>query len=176
MGTIFCDKCGKETDSSGRFCQWCGSNCEKSNSMGGLTFYSPVSPKTIRDNVNGDDKKDDITFFDVFKGVAIFAFFITFMFLLLYLIPLAFQTTTVITNITITEKYPAHSYSSGKSTSINHPSVVDETGEVYGVSDQQLWGKLRINSTYTIRYFETGGTYPKTIDGAIIDGVSYIFK
>ena len=90
-------------------------------------------------------------------------------------------TATTITNITITEKYPAHTYQStcGKYTCqlTDPPSLVDENGNVYGVADQRLWGMLRPNTTYQVRYYksQTGGA-PNTIDGAVINGTTYVLK
>ena len=28
QGTVFCPRCGKETDDTGRFCQWCGADLD----------------------------------------------------------------------------------------------------------------------------------------------------
>ena len=29
-GTVFCPRCGKETDDTGQFCQWCGADLDES--------------------------------------------------------------------------------------------------------------------------------------------------
>lgn len=89
------------------------------------------------------------------------------------------QVHTTITNITITEKYPAHTYieNYGRYQSVvtDPPSVVDERGYVYGVMSQQLWGMLKVNNTYQVRYFKSSSdTYKYSIDGAVINGTAWI--
>jgi uncharacterized RDD family membrane protein YckC len=44
---MFCPKCGKETDASGKFCQWCGAD------IGSVP--TPVSPAVIHEEVDGPD-------------------------------------------------------------------------------------------------------------------------
>jgi uncharacterized RDD family membrane protein YckC len=44
---MFCPKCGKETDASGKFCQWCGAD------IGSLP--APVSPVVTQEEEDGPD-------------------------------------------------------------------------------------------------------------------------
>ena len=44
---MFCPKCGKETDASGKFCQWCGADIG--------TLPAPVSPVVTQEEEDGPD-------------------------------------------------------------------------------------------------------------------------
>jgi hypothetical protein len=162
MTDRFCNKCGKETDASGRFCQWCGADNE--------TVVIPQQPPKTEDRKKGE-------------GNLGWVFGVIFLMCMIGLLGILYISqlppSLTITNLTITEKYPAHSYMAwcGKAECrlMDYPSVVDENGAVYGVASQQLWGMLRINNTYQVHYYhDQSSTVSKTIDGAVVNGTTYL--
>ncbi len=43
---MFCPKCGKETDASGKFCQWCGADIESAPATGVIAPEEGAMPET----------------------------------------------------------------------------------------------------------------------------------
>lgn len=74
-------------------------------------------------------------------------------------------------NITISEKYPVHTYDGmcGKTPCLREdPSkVIDEEGNLYIVENEKDWAKMKINKTYNVKC-----AYSYTQDGNII-GINY---
>jgi hypothetical protein len=154
MAHIRCPKCGYDIENPGNFCPKCGENTQT---------QKPLTSK----GGNGND---------IPVAILVIIGLIAAMFALMFIV--SNNGTVIITNITITEKYPAHSYESwcGKTQCqlVDPPSVVDENGNNYGVTSMQLWGMLRLNQTYQVRYYEyNGGTFTHMIDGAVVNNVTY---
>lgn len=165
---IFCPHCGKETSGSGIYCAWCGETIHNENNANPVVLKKQSSKPVQDDNISG-------------WAVVLLVFCI--IGIIGVLIFLETQHESTVITITVTEKYPSHSYTSwcGKVQCELHnlPSVVDERGVVYDVANPQLWGSLRINGTYPVRYYissETNSGNRKVIDGATIDGVTYTMR
>lgn len=71
---MFCPKCGKETDASGKFCQWCGADIEP-----------PAPPKAV---VKVDEEEEDETLTGDYAGLGrrFFAFVIDAILLLIFIV------------------------------------------------------------------------------------------
>ena len=85
------------------------------------------------------------------------------------------STPTKIDNITITisEKYPTHSYTqrcgggkaAGATCTYTDPAtIIDDKGNLYVVENENDWAKMQINKTYNVRY----ASYPNAQKGKII--------
>lgn len=164
---IFCPHCGKETSGSGIFCAWCGETIHNENNANPVVLKKPTSKQAQDDNISG------------WAIVLLFFFLVGIVGVMIFLT----QHGSTVVTITVTEKYPAHTYTAwcGKTQCELHnlPSVVDERGVVYDVANPQLWGSLRINGTYPVRYYTSSATNSgngKVIDGATIDGVTYTVR
>jgi hypothetical protein len=176
-----CTQCGRSTDSSGIFCQWCGNQLnphnhlerDRSESRPSVTApaapdnrQSPRTPEPDHELRNAFVTTAIVVMFAV--GIAAFTFWFS-----------ESSTVNVITNITITEKYPAHTYqdwcSNAPCTSSDLGRVIDENGNWYSVTNAQLWGMLNVNETYQVRYYYSKYTTgsEKFIDGAVINGTTY---
>jgi uncharacterized RDD family membrane protein YckC len=70
---MFCPKCGKETDASGKFCQWCGADIEQ-----------PVPPKAV---VKVDEEEEEETLTGNYAGLGrrFFAFVIDAILLFIFI-------------------------------------------------------------------------------------------
>jgi hypothetical protein len=77
-------------------------------------------------------------------------------------------TSIVPMNITIVEKYPVHTYQSGKYTEMDPPKIVDDKGDLYIVQSENDWAKMQINKTYNVMY----ASYPNAQKGKIV-GINY---
>jgi uncharacterized RDD family membrane protein YckC len=72
-GEMFCPKCGKETDASGKFCQWCGADIEP-----------PVPPKAVV-KVDEEEESEPLTGNYAGLGRRFFAFIIDAILLLVFI-------------------------------------------------------------------------------------------
>jgi len=69
---MFCPKCGKETDASGKYCQWCGTDIEI------------IAPKAVM-NVELEEEENPLTGDYAGLGRRVVAFFIDAIMLLIFL-------------------------------------------------------------------------------------------
>jgi hypothetical protein len=71
-------------------------------------------------------------------------------------------------NITVTEKYPVHSYEEMCGKTMCHysdlPKIIDNTGILYIIDTEDIWAKMEINHTYKVQYAK----YPNDPKGKII--------
>jgi hypothetical protein len=141
---IFCRKCGKETDSDGRFCQWCKAD---------ITLLT--KEHTVQEN-----SKDGSSFYLIF-GLITIIIGIIFIGMLM-----TSHTSETIKNITVVEKYP-YQYRGPED------RLVDENGHVYYFHNTLLWAKLKVNQTYEVRVITEGGQWVKYIDATHINDVWY---
>jgi hypothetical protein len=83
---------------------------------------------------------------------------------------------TGVVNITVTEKYPIGIDSCGKyGCSYTQPKIVDKNGTLYVVSDENLWARMKIGETYSIRWYTTNMEPQKHINVVKLeDGVWYM--
>ena len=72
---MFCPKCGKETDASGKFCQWCGSDIDA------------VAPKAVMKTEPEEEDEDETSLTGNYAGLGrrFFAFIIDAIILLIFI-------------------------------------------------------------------------------------------
>jgi hypothetical protein len=77
----------------------------------------------------------------------------------------------LITNITVIEKYSIGAIPGGKSVQYVPSKIIDEKGNLYIISQEPLWAKLKINQTYEVRIITTNAGSQKVINAVRIDGM-----